>query len=131
MKQHLDTNIVIAYLNGNVTVATRIKDHLPAVGISSLVLAELLYGARASMRVSENIERVRQLLQVVSVADFDQACAETYSQLRFALRKIGRPTSEIDMLIATIAMANGATLITHNIRHFEHIEGLSIEDWLA
>ena len=65
--RHLDTNVVIAYLNGNVTVATRIKDHLPGVGISSLVLAELLYGARASTRVSENIERVRQLLQVVGV----------------------------------------------------------------
>ena len=117
--RHLDTNVVIAYLNGNVTVATRIKDHLPGVGISSLVLAELLYGARASMRVSENIERVRQLLQVVSVADFDQSCAETYGEVRFALRKIGRPIGEMDMLI------------THNIKHFESIEGLSIEDWVV
>jgi tRNA(fMet)-specific endonuclease VapC len=129
--RHLDMNVVIAYLNGNVTVATRIKDYLPGVGIGSLVLAELLYGARASMRVSENVERVKQLLQVVSVADFDQSCAETYSQVRFALRKIGRPTGEMDMLIAATAMVHGATLVTHNSKHFKHIEGLSLEDWLV
>jgi predicted nucleic acid-binding protein len=55
---HLDTNIVIAYLNGDQVVAAHIKSHLPEVGLSSLVLAELLYGARASARASENLERI-------------------------------------------------------------------------
>ena len=129
--RHLDTNIVIAYLNGNQAVAARLKAHLPEVGISSLVLAELLYGARASARSAENIERVRQLTQVVNVADFDQASAEVYSHLRLSLRHKGRPTSEIDSLIAAVALANNAILVTHNTKHFEHIEGLQLEDWLS
>ena len=129
--RHLDTNIVIAYLNGNQAVAAQLKMHLPDVAISSLVLAELLYGARASARASENLDRLRQFIQIVDVADFDQASAESYSLIRLALRQKGRPTGEIDALIAAIAVANGAILVTHNVKHFEHIEGLKLEDWLA
>ena len=127
---HLDTNIVIAYLNGDRTVAAQIKAHLPEVAISSLVLAELLYGARASARSSENIKRLRQFLQIVGVADFDQASAEAYSRIRLTLRRKGRPTGEIDAFIAAVALANGAVLVTHNTRHFENIEELRLEDWL-
>ena len=127
---HLDTNIVIAYLNGNTDVATKLKEYLPEVAISSLVLAELLYGARASTRVTENVERVRQFLRIVNVADFDQASADAYSRIRFTLKQKGRPTGEVDMLIAAIAIANDAILVTHNIKHFANIDDLRIEDWL-
>jgi len=128
---HLDTNIVVAYLNGNETAAARLKDSLPEVAISALVLGELLYGARASARAAENVERLRQILQVVDVADFDRASAEAYSRLRLALKQKGRPTGEIDALIAATAIANDAILVTHNTRHFENIETLRLEDWLA
>jgi tRNA(fMet)-specific endonuclease VapC len=129
--RHLDTNIVIAYLNGNRTVATQLKAYQPEVAISSLVLAELLYGARASARVAENLARLEQFLQIVEVADFDRASAEAYSRIRLALRQKGRPTGEIDTLIAAVALANEAVLVTHNTKHFENIEELSLEDWLA
>ena len=129
--RHLDTNMVIAYLTGNQNVASQLKDHLPEVAITSLALAELRFGARASMRTSENIERLNQFLQIVEVADFDDASADAYSRIRLALRQIGRPTSEMDMLIAAVALANDAVLVTHNTRHFEDIEGLVLEDWLA
>ena len=43
----------------------------------------------------------------------------------------GRTKGEIDTLIATVAVANEAILVTHNTKHFENIEGLSLEDWLA
>ena len=127
----LDTNIVIAYLNGNSAIADKLKEHLPDVAISSLVLAELLYGARASARTKENIERVYQFLRIVTVADFDQASAAAYSRIRFALKQKGRPTGEVDMLIAAVAIANDATLVTHNIKHFANIDDLRLEDWLT
>ncbi len=126
----LDTNVVIAYLNGSQAVATRLKTHLPDVAINSLVLAELLYGAAASARAAQNTGRVRQFLQIVDLADFDRASAEAYSRIRLALRRKGRPTGEVDALIAAVAVANGAVLATHNTKHFEHIEGLVLEDWL-
>lgn len=129
--RHLDTNIVIAYLTGNQTVAGQLKDHLPEVAISSMVLAELRFGARASARTDENLERLDQFLQIVEVADFDDASADAYSRVRLSLRQMGRPTGEMDMLIAAVALANDAILITHNTKHFENVEGLVLEDWLT
>ena len=59
---HLDTNIVVAYLNGNQHMAERLKENLPDVAISALVLAELMYGARASARSTENLRRLYDFL---------------------------------------------------------------------
>jgi len=127
---HLDTDIVVAYLRGNRLVAERIKAHLPDLAISTLVLAETLYGARISARARENIAQVEQFLQLVDIAVFDAASAEAYSLLQLALRKKGLPTGEIDALIAATALANDATLVTHNTKHYENVDGLRLEDWL-
>ncbi len=88
---HLDTNIVIAYFNGNRTIANKLKFHLPQVSISTLVFGELLYGARASQRREPNLEKVYQLLRMVNLVDFNQASAEQYSRIRVSLRQKGRP----------------------------------------
>jgi len=128
--RHLDTNIVIAYLNGQETIAARLKSCLPDVAISSLVFGELLYGARASQKTEENLARLYQFLRIVDVVDFDQTSAEEYSKIRLALRKKGRPTGEMDVLVAAIALAHHAILVTDNVKHFQQIEGLTLENWL-
>jgi tRNA(fMet)-specific endonuclease VapC len=127
---HLDTDIVVAYLRGNQRVAERIKAHLPNVAISSLVLAEALYGARISARAPENVAQVERFLHIVEVAVFDAASAEAYSHLQLALRKKGLPTGEIDALIAATALANHATLVSHNTKHYANVQDLLLEDWL-
>ncbi|MDM8520219.1 type II toxin-antitoxin system VapC family toxin [Anaerolineales bacterium HSG6] len=129
--RHLDTNIVIAYLNGNQSVAEQLKNYLPDVAISMPVWAELRYGARASVKATENLQKLDYLLQVIDLVDFDRTCADQYSHIRLALRKKGRPTGEMDLLIASIAMAHEAILVTHNTKHFQHIDNLILEDWLA
>lgn len=129
--RHLDTNIVIAYLTGDQTVASQLRDYLPEVPISSLVLAELRFGVRASARADENAKRLEQFLQIVEVVDFDAVGADAYSRIRLSLRQKGRPTGDMDMLIASVALAKDAVLVTHNVRHFENIEGLAFEDWLT
>lgn len=128
---HLDSDVVIAYLRGDRTVAAELVARLPEVGISSLVLAELMYGARVSARASENLERLREFVRIVDVVNFGQASADQYSRLRLALRQKGRPTGEIDALVAAVALADRATLVTHNTKHYENIEELLLEDWLA
>jgi tRNA(fMet)-specific endonuclease VapC len=67
----------------------------------------------------------------VEVVAFDQGCARVYGEICAALLRAGRPTGEKDALIAAIARRHGASLVTHNTRHFQHIEGLQLEDWLA
>ena len=74
---------------------------------------------------------MHSLLQAVEVVDFDQQSADVYSRIRLELKEKGRPTGEMDMLIAAIAIANKATLVTHNTKHFENMGELQLEDWLA
>ena len=85
----LDTNIVVAFLNGHNGIARRIADRFLEVAIPSLVAAELYYGARASLRVEDNVGKL------------DQLCH-----------------------IAAIALAQEATLVTHDTRDFQDISGL-------
>lgn len=127
---HLDTNIVVEYLRGNQSIAEQIEAHLPDVAISSLTLAELLYGAQVSTRPDENAGKINQLLEIIEVIDFDQTSAEKYSRIRAALKRKGKPTGEMDMLIAAVTLAHEATLVTHNTKHFENIDELKLEDWI-
>lgn len=109
----------------------RFQQAIPDVAISTLVLGELLYGARASAKVEQNLQNLFQFVQVVPVVAYDEACAEAYSHIRIALRQQGKPTGEVDALIAAVAMTHEATLITHNIRHFQNIPNLKLQDWLS
>ena len=87
---HLDTCIVIAYLNGNRTVADRLKFHFPDIAISSVVLGELLYGARASARCEENLKNLEKFLLLVNVSHYDRESAEMYSKIRLSLKQEAR-----------------------------------------
>ena len=62
---------------------------------------------------------------------FDDAAALMYGRLRAELERAGTPIGANDLLIASIALANGLTLITHNTREFGRVPGLQIADWEA
>lgn len=115
------------YLNGNRTVADRLKFHLPDIAISSVVLGELLYGARASARSEENLEK---FLLLVNISDYDRKSAEMYSKIRLSLKQKGRPSGEADMMIAATALADNAILVTDNTKHFQHVENVRLENRL-
>ena len=125
----LDTNVVIAFFNGNQAVLKMIKAEIGRIALSSLVVAELDYGAKASQKAKENIEKLHRFVDIVRVIPFDLECAKVFGTIKTKLRKIGKPTGETDALIAATAMANKALLITGNRRHFENIVGLKVESW--
>lgn len=127
---HLDTDTVIALLRGNRKLADHVKSKGPPVGISTLVLAELIYGACASHNPPKSRKRLDRLLASLVLVPFELAAADAYGRIRLELRKIGQPIGDIDTLIAAVAVANDATLVTHNIRHFAKIGGLRCEDWI-
>lgn len=125
----LNTNVVIAFLNGNKAVAERLADNIDKIALSALVVAELDYGAKASQNASRNLDKLTRLLDVVQTVPFDLECAKSFGTIKSRLRNIGKPTGEVDALSAATAIAHRAVLITGNKRHFEHIEGLRIETW--
>ena len=60
---------------------------------------------------------------------FDDPAAEIYGQIRADLENKGTSIGPNDLLIAAIARARGATLVTHNVKEFKRVEGLLFEDW--
>ena len=125
----LDTNVVIAFFNGNKTVLQRIYADVDRIALSSLVLAELDYGAKASQKAKENLEKLHRFVDIVQVVSFDIECAKIFGTIKSKLRKLGKPTGEMDALIAATAMTHKAVLVTGNKKHFENIEGLKVEIW--
>ncbi|MCL0086873.1 type II toxin-antitoxin system VapC family toxin [Thermodesulfovibrionales bacterium] len=125
----MDTNIVIAFLNGNNAVSERIQRKIDRIALSTLVVAELDYGAKASQNARKNLEKLYRLLDIVQVISFDMECAKIFGTIKSKLRSIGKPTGEVDALLAATAIANKAVLITANKKHFENIEGLKLEVW--
>ena len=125
----LDTNVAIAFFNGNKTVLQRIYADVDRIALSSLVVAELDYGAKASQKAKENLEKLHRFVDIVQVVSFDIECAKIFGTIKSKLRKLGKPTGEMDALIAATAMAHKAVLVTGNRKHFENIEGLKVEIW--
>lgn len=125
----LDTNVAIAFFNGNKTVLQRIYADVDRIALSSLVVAELDYGAKASQKAKENLEKLHRFVDIVQVVPFDIECAKIFGTIKSKLRKLGKPTGEMDALIAATAMAHKAVLVTGNRKHFENIEGLKVEIW--
>lgn len=125
----LDTNVIIAFFNGNKAVLERIQAEIDKITLSTLVIAELDYGAKASQKAKENLKKLDRFIDIVRVVPFDLECAKTFGSIKSKLRMLGKPTGEMDALIAATAMAHKAVLITGNRKHFENIEGLKIEVW--
>jgi tRNA(fMet)-specific endonuclease VapC len=127
----LDTNACIRILNGT---SPALIDHLQAVPrslvrLSSVVKAELLYGARKSSRVAENLRLLERFFDTIASLPFDDRCAEAYGLLREELDRAGTPIGPNDLLIAATARARGAILVTHNVREFSRVAELRLEDW--
>ena len=127
----LDTNVVIAFFNGNRAVLKRIQSEIGRIALSTLVVAELDYGAKASQKAKENIEKLHRFVDIVQVVPFDLECAKIFGTIKSKLRKLGKPTGEMDALIAATAMSHKALLVTGNRKHFENIESLKVESWLT
>ena len=127
----LDTNACIRILNdSSPPLVQQLARHAPSeIRLCSIVKAELLYGARHSQRVAENLQLLaRFFAPFVSVA-FDDRSAEQYGQVRAELAQTGTPIGPNDLLIAAIARAYDLTLITHDAVEFGRVSGLRLEDW--
>jgi tRNA(fMet)-specific endonuclease VapC len=125
----LDTNIVVAYLNGNEPIASKVVENINKISLSTLVVAELDYGAKASQNRLKNLSNLNSFIELVRIFPFDLVCARMLGTIKSRLRQIGKPTGEVDAMIAAVALANKAELVTGNTRHFQNREGLKLSSW--
>jgi tRNA(fMet)-specific endonuclease VapC len=128
----LDTNICIDVINRKPVEVFRHFDGLSVgdIGISSITGAELAYGV-AKSGSARNRQALERFLAPLELMPFDAAAMERYGQLRAQLEKQGTPIGPLDLLIAAHAAALGSTLVTNNLREFERVPGLALENWAA
>lgn len=100
--------------------------------VSGISLAELYYGAYRSMsdRGFHELEYVKKIFTVLPFSGVDADDCAIYGETRSLLEAAGTPLDDMDLLIASSAIQNGLTLVTHNIRHFSRIPTLQVEDWI-
>jgi tRNA(fMet)-specific endonuclease VapC len=132
MKWMLDTNTCIALIR--MAPAPAVKKlrgkSMGQVGLSSIVLSELAFGAARSSRPAQNIAALHEFLLALEVAPYEHTAALQYGAVRASLEQNGWPIGPLDTLIAAHALALDVTLVTHNTREFERVKGLRVEDWL-
>ena len=126
----LDTSICVFLLRGKRSVEERLNEiDEDECYITDAVVAELLFGAYYSDRVEDNLRQVEKFVAEMKVIPFHET-VHTFAKERTALWKAGKKIDDFDLLIGSAAKAKGLMVVTHNRKHFEHIEGLSIEDWV-
>lgn len=125
----LDTDHCVAVLRGQLHLADKVAPD-DELAVTAITVGELIWGARRSQRVKENLDAIGRLLEAVRVLSPDREAAERFGNLKAELEAEGAPLEDFDLLIASIALVHNATLVTHNLRHFSRIEGLKLADWL-
>jgi len=127
----LDTNACIEFLNGtSPSLIETMHAHSPSeLALCSVVKAELLFGARNSQRVEENLSTLEDFFRPFESFPFDDRSAEIYGRIRAELSADGDVIGPNDLQIAAIARANDLTLVTHNTDEFSRVPELDLEDW--
>lgn len=97
--------------------------------LCSIVKAELIYGARKSQHVTENLSLLNSFFAPMESLPFDDRAAAFYGLNRTILAKSGTPIGGHDLFIASIALAHDTIVLTRNIGEFSRVPGLKVESW--
>ncbi len=127
----LDTNICIFAIKRKPSkVFELIKERSKeGIYISSLTVAELEFGVQNSEREEQNRIALLKFLSVFNILNFDDSDAIDYGRMKVDLRKNGNVIGPIDMLLAAQALNKDMIFVTNNVKEFERVKGLRIEDW--
>lgn len=132
LKYMLDTNICIFTIkNKPQKVREAFSLHHGQLCISAITLMELIYGAEKSATPERNLSVVEGFAARLEVIDYNHEAAAHSGQLRAELAKLGKPIGPYDQMIAGHARSLGLVLVTNNIREFDRVVGLRIEDWVT
>jgi tRNA(fMet)-specific endonuclease VapC len=127
----LDTNVCVDYFTGRYPkVVERMQASSPEdLFLSSVVVAELRYGADHSARRRSNHNRIDALVEEIEVLDFDLGAAAAYGRVRAQLARRGTPIGPNDMLIAAHGLSRRLTVVTDNTAEFRQVKGLRVANW--
>jgi tRNA(fMet)-specific endonuclease VapC len=131
LKYLLDTNIVIYVIkNRPMSVLKTFNQNQGRMAISSITLAELAHGVEKSSNPARNMSVVEDFVSRLEVLPYDERAAWQYGLIRTALERQGTPIGVNDLHIAGHARSLGLVIVTNNLREFERVPGISVENWV-
>lgn len=130
MQYLLDTSICVYFLRGKLDLDKFIKEKgRENFYISEITVVELSYGAENSNNPTESYNALDDFLIGLTIIPI-VACIKRYAKEKVRLRRMGKPIhDEFDLLIGVTAIENKLTLVTDNIKDFERLDGIIIENW--
>lgn len=127
-KYLLDTNICISLIKNRYGIRNKVArigaDHC---FVSEITIAELFYGAAKSGKTKhyDDVKTIVELFKVISV----YPSLRLFGELKATLETAGKRLDNFDLMIGSTAIYNKMVVVTSNIKHFERIPGIKIEDW--
>ena len=128
----LDTNIVIYVIKRKpIEVLKTFNLHADQMCISSITLAELLHGAEKSAQLEHNLRQVEDFTSRLDVLTYGNKAAAHYGDIRADLEQKGTTIGVNDLHIAGHARSEGLTLVSNNLREFERVTAIRLENWIS
>jgi len=128
----LDTNICIYIIKKKpIKVLNKFKKFkIGDLKISSITTAELYFGAYNSDFVEKNLKTIENFLLPFDIINFDDKASIEYGKIKSYLKKRGNIIGELDIQIASVALANDLVLVTNNVKEFKRVKSLKLENWV-
>ena len=126
----LDTDVAIELLRGNPKCLTCLSLAQEPVFISTVTAAELYFGTFNSAHPEENAAKVDEFLGDFRSVSITTNVAKRFGAIKAGLRRKAVQAGPFDLLIASIALENGCSLATGNVKHFRHVPELHLENWI-
>ncbi len=132
MKNYLiDSDILIYFLKGKQEAVEKLSQiPIDNLYISRINYTELIYGAYNSTKINQNLKIIEPFLDSFKVLEFTQVSSLIFAKEKARLKKNGNIIADMDLMIASIAIENDCTLISNNIKHFQRIQNLELEQKL-
>ena len=125
-----DTDVCVEILRGNRKVAKRRLEYPGEISVSFITVAELFYGAENSGNPAHNKVAVEKYLITLGTVHTDILILKRFGELKSDLYKKNLLIPDADIFVAATAMEKCDALVTGNVKHFERINGLKIENWI-
>ncbi|MBL4743487.1 MAG: type II toxin-antitoxin system VapC family toxin [Cycloclasticus sp.] len=131
LKYMLDTNIVIYVIKRRpIEALATFNKHAGHLCVSSITLAELIHGVEKSNRPAHNLNQVENFLSRLDILEYGNKAAEHYGDIRAVLEKQGQTIGVNDLHIAGHARSEGLVLVTNNVKEFQRVEALRLDNWV-
>ena len=125
----LDTDTISYYLRGAKSVKEQFLLHQNELASTTINYAELVYGLKKRDN-KKYLPQVELIFENIQVYDFDKKSAKLFGTLKAEMQKNGIVVADMDLIIASISIANGETLISNNLGHFSKVEMLDVLSWV-